>query len=142
MQYNVYQDSLLSTSVEVNGQRFEIDRDFAPNIANNISATMRFNEVVYLGTGVSVDSVRNMNLAGKLVMVAATPPTPGRPQPGGGGIMGALQSKGIGGLLIVQTNFPRTTPSNRKGNESIHTFRRSILPQQFAISESIAKAIT
>ena len=138
--FNVYQDSLLSSRVEVNGQAFELDKDFSPNVGQNINATMRFSEVVYLGTGASVDSVRNMNLAGRVVMVTGTPPM-GRQQGGGNNLFSVLSTKGMAALLMVQTNFPRTTPTNRKGRQYVNAFNRSVAPQQYGISENLAKAI-
>jgi Zn-dependent M28 family amino/carboxypeptidase len=57
-----------------------------------------------------------------------------------GGLMGVLQTKGIAAILSVQSNYPRNA-SGRKGNQSINLFRRSLQPQQFAISETVARAI-
>ncbi len=138
--FNVYQDSLLSSRVEVNGQAFELDKDFSPNVAQNINATMRFGEVVFLGANAPVDSVRNMNLAGRVVMITGTPPM-GRQPAGGNSLFSVLSTKGMAALLMVQNNFPRTTATNRKGRQYVNAFNRSVAPQQFGISETIAKTI-
>ena len=137
MVYDVYQDSLNSATLEVNGQAFQLDKDFNANIGN-IPATMRFSEVVFIGTNAG-DSVKNMNLAGRLVMLIGSAPT-GR---GGGGnsIFATLLSKGIAGLLLVNSSYPRTVPASRKGNLAMNGFRRSMTPQQFTISENVARAI-
>jgi hypothetical protein len=136
--YEVYQDSLVSSDLQVNGQSFQMDKDFNA-VASDIQATMRFSEVVFVGSS-STDSLKNMNLTGRLVMIISSG-TPGRNQPAGGNLFTQLQSKGIAGLLIVQTNYPRTMAMNRRGNQTVNMYRRTIAPQQFTISESIARAI-
>ena len=65
--YPVYQDSLTGAMLEVNGKVFQMDADFNAS-SGNIPATMRFNEVVFVGTN-SMDSLKNANLAGRLVIV-------------------------------------------------------------------------
>jgi Peptidase family M28 len=137
--YNVYQDSLADASLEVNGQTFQSDKDFNASV-NSISATMRFSEVVFVGAG-SSDSLKNANLAGRAVLIiGGTPQGFGR---GGqsGGIYGTLVSKGVAAIISVGSNYPRATPSNRKGFQSTSLFRRNLAPQQFTISENVAKAI-
>ncbi|HEU4633250.1 MAG TPA: M28 family peptidase [Flavisolibacter sp.] len=137
MYFNVYQDSLTEATLEVNGKAFQLDKDFNPSAAN-IPATIRFSEVVLIGSN-SLDSVKNANLAGKLVMIVGIVPSGSRAQ--GGGLLGALQSKGIAGILSVSSVYPRTSPFNRKGNQFINGFRRSLTPQQYSISENVARAI-
>ena len=58
----------------------------------------------------------------------------------GGNIYSVLQGKGIAGILTIGT-YPRTTAVPRKGSSSINQFRRSMSPQQFTISEEVARAI-
>lgn len=137
MEFPVYQDSLVSAQLEVNGQAFQLDKDFNTNIGAGITATQRFSEVVFINSGASVDSVKNMNLTGKAVMVMGLS-APARGQ--AGGLMGALQSKGIAALLSVQTNYPRPV-SGRKGNQALNVFRRALGPQSFTISENVARSI-
>lgn len=138
MYYNVYQDSLTGASLEVNGQAFQLDKDFNPSIAN-IPATMRFSEVVLVGTN-ALDSVKNANLAGKLVMITGNLPMR-RSRQQGEGLYEVLQNKGIAGILLVNNAYPRTTPMNRKGNQTLSGFRKALAPQQYFISDKIAKAI-
>jgi len=128
MYYNVYQDSLLDAALEVNGQKYSIDKDYTVNVANSSDATLRFSEVVFIGSG-AADSVKNMNLAGRLVIVQ-----------GSTGYQ-FLLSKGVAGILYIGPGFPRNTASNRKGQQTINIFKRSIRPQEFTISEAVAKAI-
>jgi hypothetical protein len=134
--YDVFQDTLTGASLEVNGQTYQMDRDFNAS-ATSIQATMRFSEIVFIGPN-AADSIKNMNLAGKMVMLAGPPPAGRGAQ---GGVYGQLLSKGIAGILSVVTNYPRTTPAPRKGMQSLNGFRRAISPQQFTISENVARAI-
>lgn len=136
MYFDVYQDSLLDAKLEVNGQSYNLDKDFnVANIASNNNSTLRLSEVVFIGSGASVDSVRNMNLAGKAVILM------GNAAPGGNRLFTTLQTKGLAAIISVQKNYPRSTVANRKGNQSISGFRRAISPQQFTISENVARAI-
>lgn len=128
--YNIYQDTLLGATVEVNGKKFELDKDFTVG-GSTIQATIKLSDVVLIGAGAS-DSIKNTDLAGRLVMVVGNA-TPGFYQ--------QLIKKAPAAYFVVGTNFPRTSPSNRKGFQSIHTFRKTIAPMQFTISESLAKAI-
>ena len=67
MFYNIYEDSLADAKLEVNGQSFQMDKDFNASI-NNVDAIMRFSEIVFVGAN-AIDSLKNANLAGKAVMV-------------------------------------------------------------------------
>lgn len=127
--YGLYQDSLVSAAIEVNGKAFELDKDFA--VGNGIQSTMRLSEAVVIGTG-AVDSLKSADLAGKLVMVVGNASQSFYTQ---------LAKKGPAAILMVGTNFPRTTPSNRKGRQSINGFQRTVSPLQFQISEAVARAV-
>ena len=135
--YNVFQDSLTGSSLEVNGQTFQLDKDYSTS-ANGVDATMRFSEVVFVGAA-SMDTLRNANLAGKLVMIIGSNAPTGRGQ--ANSILLQLLNKGVASILTINNNFPRTTPTNLKANQSLNSFKRSIVPQQFSISENVAKAI-
>lgn len=136
MYFDVYQDSLLDAKFEVNGQSYQLDKDFnVANIAGNTNAILRLSEVVFIGTGASADSVRNMNLAGKAVILI------GNAAPRGNRLFTTLQTKGLAAIISVQNNYPRSTVANRKGNQTLTGFRRAISPQQFTISENAARAI-
>jgi hypothetical protein len=138
MFYPVYQDSLLTASLEVNGKRFELDRDFNPSFAANIDGVMKFSEVVFIPQDASLDSIKNLNMAGRLVMIAGSAPMGRGAQ--ANPIFNALNGKGLAALLLIQNNYPRN-PSIRKGNQTVTDFRRSITPQQYTISEAVAKTI-
>lgn len=128
--YNLYQDSLLSAAVEVNGKAFELDKDFAPG-QGNIPATLRLSEVVVMGTG-AADSLKGADLAGRAVLLVGT---------ANGAFYNQLAKKGPAVVLTVSPNFPLTRPSSRKGRGGIHAFKNVVAPQLFTISENLAKTI-
>lgn len=136
--YDVFQDSLTNATLEVNSQSYQVDKDFNASV-NNISATMRFSEIVFVGSN-AMDSLKNANLAGKAVMIVGGLPLGfGRGMPGG--IYGTLLSKGVAAIISVASNYPKTTATERKGNQFLNAFRRNISPQVFTVSENVAKAI-
>ena len=139
--FNLYQDELTGASLEVNGQAFDMNKDFVVSVGNVLDATFRFSEVVLIGAG-AADSIKNADLAGKLVLVmGAGAPAGGRPAAGTANIMNQLRNKGVGGILTVTPGFPRTTPVNTRGGMSINNFKRAYSPQIFSISEAVARAI-
>jgi hypothetical protein len=135
--FPIFQDSLIDKSLEVNGRAFEFDKDFALNV-NNYSSTIAGSEVVYVGSGL-VDSSRNdykdVSAAGKIVLI-----TNAQQRFGQMSYQAVAQRNGAVAILVVQSNFPRRTPS-LKGPQSISRFRRTILPNTYFISEEVAKAI-
>ncbi len=137
MNYDVYQDSLVGAALEVNGQAFNLDKDFNPSVSN-IPATLRFSEVVFIGSN-AIDSLKNANLGGKLLMIVGIVPAANRSQ--GGGLISLLQSKGVAGILSVSNVYPRTSTFSRRGVQTISGFRKTLSPQQYTVSENVARAI-
>jgi len=137
LHYDVFQDTLINASLSVNGNSFELGTDFYPS-SNNLSTTVRFSEVVYVGSN-ATDSIKNMNLAGKLVMIYQSNQANGRGFMRGG-IYPALASKGVFGIIMVN---PSLASGNnfRNGNMSVNSFRRSVTPQFYTVSEKVANAI-
>ncbi|RYY92093.1 MAG: M28 family peptidase, partial [Chitinophagaceae bacterium] len=130
--YNVYQDSLLRAAVEVNGTPFTLDKDFSfQNLGALTNATYRFSEAVYVAAD---DTAANPALRGRLVIAAAG-------GPGAGRMVSYLTRMGAAAILMVSKDFPRKTASNTRGNMMLSGFRRSINPQGFTVSESVARAI-
>ncbi len=127
--YHLYQDSLLSASVEVAGKAFELDKDFAP-AGSNITATLKLSEVVVLGAN-ATDSLNVADLAGRAVMIVGT---------ANAAFYNQLAKKNPAAVLMV-TNFPQARPTNRRGRQGIYGFRSFVAPQQYAISENVARAI-
>lgn len=151
--YPVFQDSLVSASLEINGKKFENNKDFAVNLGSSYSATMFGSEVVFVGYGIS-DSTRDdyagINTRGKVVLIlAGSPPAPAnQPALPAGTRRGfnpfaqqdAAAKNGAAAILVVQANFPRRA-GNARGAQYTNGFKRSIYPNSFAISEAVAEAI-
>ena len=134
--YNLYQDSLLDAKIEVNGQPFQLDKDFNPD-GNNIQATLRFSELIVVGRN-TADSLADMDLNGKLILLPAN--TSSNLQDNIVSFQMLLE-KGAAAILWVTNNLPRTTSAKRKFPEVLNPFQASIGPQHFYISETIAGAI-
>jgi Zn-dependent M28 family amino/carboxypeptidase len=127
--YKLFQDSLLSAAVEVNGKAYELDKDFSAS-ANNTQATLKLSEVIVLGAK-ATDSLAGADLAGRLVLIVGTPT---------GALYNQLSKKGPAAILTI-ANFPPSRPASRKGRQGIYAFRTAVTPQQYSISESLAQAI-
>lgn len=127
--FPIYQDSLVDASLEVNGKKFELNTDFNVSI-NSLNATMRFSEAVFIAAGANADSIQQMNLAGKLVLL----------QSGAGTTYQSLQNRGIAAVLMISPAYPRTTRAIVK-TQLLHGFRERMSPQQFTISPEVAQAI-
>jgi hypothetical protein len=145
LQYAVYQDSLLNTSVSVNGKTFELDKDFTVNVAQTINSTYRFGEVVFVGKGISDstrDDYKGLDVHGKAVLLLA-----GQQQQGRAGFaaqfarLDAAQKNGAVAVLVVGASFPRPVQTSAKGNMYINAFQKVVRPNQFQVSENIAREI-
>ncbi|HEY1113621.1 MAG TPA: M28 family peptidase [Chitinophagaceae bacterium] len=136
--YPLYQDSLVAAGMEVNGQKFTLDKDFNTNLANT-PALQAFSEAVFIGPSVTADAIKAVNLSGKLVVIAGESGARGR------GVvaprMDAIRGGGAAAVLTVSANYPRREPAERKGRLGLSFFKPLIGAQQFTVSEGVAKAI-
>ena len=71
--FPVFKDSLLSSNIQVNGQEFELNRDYQNRVlSKSFSFSFGLSNVVFAGYGLS-DSVRDdykgVNVSGKIVMI-------------------------------------------------------------------------
>lgn len=149
--YGVYQDSLINTSVEINGQSFELDKDFSVNVSQCNNSTYRFSEVVFVGNGVSdstKDDYKGLDVRGKVVLLLGGQPQRNPGNRSGGNRFGnqfakidAAQKNGAMAVLTIGNNFPRQTKTNPKGNMYLSGFQKTVRPNQFTISEKMAEAI-
>lgn len=137
--YTLYQDSLADARLEVNGKSYQTDKDFNASV-NNLDATMRFSEVVLVGSN-ATDSLKNVTLAGKAVMIIGGLSTGFGRRQNPGGIYPILMDKGVAAIISVSPNYPLPATAGRKGNQYLNVFKRNITPQQFTVSENVAKAI-
>ncbi|MDB5195896.1 MAG: hypothetical protein JWP88_266 [Flaviaesturariibacter sp.] len=135
--YNVYQDSLTGASLEINGTSFSLDKDFGVSIGTNISGTLRFSEITFVSA--DTNAIKAADLSGKLVMMIGN--NTNVPRAVAQATNNLMRSKGIAGMLTVSTLYPRSTPASRKGNQNLNAFKRTLDPQQYQVSEAVAKAI-
>ena len=146
MNYPLYQDSLISASIEVNGKPFQIFKDFAVNLALTNSSVIMGSDVVFAGYGYSDstrDDYKGINARGKIVLILPGIPPSAENQRRGGGqtaILEAALKNGAAAVLSVQINFPRN-PTSARGAMYYSGFRKTIYPNLFPISEQMARDI-
>ncbi|HUP10581.1 MAG TPA: M28 family peptidase, partial [Niastella sp.] len=149
--FPVFQDSLIETSIEVNGKRFEVNKDFLINLSTANSSTILSSEIVFAGYGVN-DSTRNdyknINVQGKIVMVMQS-----EPSSSGGNMTGShfrtspflvareAQKNGAAAILLVQNTAQRRGAAYIKGPLYTEGYKKNVNLNSYYISEEIAKAI-
>lgn len=138
LQFPVYQDSLTNSIFEVNGQKYILDKDYNVNL-NNIKARQAFSEAAYIGPGVPLDSIKPGSLIGKLVIISGESGNIGGRRVSAR--LSAIRNANPASILYVDTNYPRKTVTSKIGNQALNIFKRYLNPQQFNISQNIAKAI-
>ncbi|HEY4107791.1 M28 family peptidase [Puia sp.] len=149
LQYPVFQDSLESAALSVNGKSFTFNTDFFVPVTGDYTAEMGAADVVFAGYGISDssrDDYKDLNVRGKIVMVLGGLPQ-GMQMPSGRAArrfafakQEAAQKNGAVAILILQANAPRNV-REPKGNMSMTEFPRAIFPNSFYITETVAKAI-
>lgn len=152
--YPIYQDSLVSAAIEVNGKSFALYNDFLINFLMAHSSTVYCSDIVYVGNGIS-DSSRNdykdINVQGKIVLILQAPAgsstgasanasNTARLRMNPFATMEAAQKNGAAAILMVQSNFPRRS-GGTKGPAYLNGYKKTVYPNTFFISEDIAKAI-
>lgn len=152
MHFDVFQDSLTNAGIEVNGESYKIDKDFSINVGQSHSASYRFSEVVFAGYGISDstrDDYKDLDVRGKVVLVLngqpkSTVPQGARPAFRFGSFYAkadAAQKNGAVAVMIIGTNFPLKNITNPKGNLYLNAYLPIVRPNQFNVSEDVAKAI-
>ena len=149
--YPVFKDSLISSDIQVNGQEFELNRDYQNRIlSKSFSFSYGLSNVVFAGYGLS-DSVRDdyqgLNVRGKIVMILGGFP-PGYVQTqiskknfNSFAKVDAALTHGAVAILSIQEDFPRSKPLVDPGLMYRNYFREEISPAFFYISENIARKI-
>ncbi len=140
LQYPLYQDSLASATIEINGNSFELNKDFSTNVLQNNTSTYRFSEIVFVRDGIvdaTRDDYRELDVRGKAVLMLA---------PEGrnwyGDAMDIAQKKGAAVILTISgIPFPRKKNTSTKGFMDLTSFSKSVSPNQFFISEKMAELI-
>jgi hypothetical protein len=147
--YPVYQDSLQSVSIRINGDSFEIYKDFDISISHAYAVTLGVSGIVFAGYGFS-DSLRDdykgLNVAGKMVLVLNGYP-PGLLQSeidkkkfNAFAKQDAAQQHGAIAVLIMQDNFPHKTVPD-EGLMFRNFFQARIRPNSLYISDRMSRAI-
>ena len=142
----VFQDSTIRSSLEVNGKAYEMEKDFSVNANMAYSSTMSVSEAVFVGYGVSDstrDDYKGVDVRGKFVIVLPGAPAAGATarRPAAFFIQEAAAKNGAAAVLLVQTNFPRTSGASALGQQYTNGFKKTIYPNTFTISEAVAEAI-
>jgi len=149
-QYPLYKDSMTSTTLQVNGVAAELSKDFQPNTNINHTAELRFSEVVFAGYGIvdgAIDSYKDLDVKGKLVLLLDGSPTGFKPTAQGFrsaanvfSKIGKARELGAAAVLFVYGNYPRKT-FNTTGAYNLNVYAPAIYPETFTISENIAQQI-
>jgi hypothetical protein len=149
-QYPLYKDSMTSTSLNINGTPFELNKDFQPNVMINHTAEMRFSEVVFAGYGITdgdIDSYKDLDVAGKLVMIVDGSPAGYKPSVTGFASpasvfskIGKAQKKGAAAVIVIYGNYPRKT-LNSSSSYNLHGYKAGMSPLSFSASETVAEKI-
>ena len=147
--YPVYQDSLVSTSIRINGETFLLNSDFDIRLSNAHTISFGASEIVFAGYGLS-DSLRDdykgLQVAGKTVLVLNGYP-PGWLQAqinkknfNSFAKQDAAQQHGATAVLIIQEDFPHiAVPDVSKMYRNY--FLPKIRPNCFYISDRMARAL-
>lgn len=148
MPYPLYRDSVLSSSVKVNGKTFDLNTDYQ-NGNGNYTAEIPFSEAVFAGYGIvdaQLDSYKDIDVRGKAVIILEGAPADykaqtGRNNPSGTfGKLDAASKKGAVAVLMILKTWPRR-PAIIQSNWSLNGYRSTLNPQLFYISEKIATEI-
>jgi hypothetical protein len=147
--YPVYQDSLISTSVEINGISFSFNKDFDIRMTNGHTTSFGVSEIAFMGYGLSDslhDDYQGQNIAGKPVMILSGYP-PGYVQTQANkkafnsfAKLDAAMQHGAIAVFIIQEDFPHR-PIPDKGSMYLKYFQSKIRPNSIYISENMARTI-
>jgi hypothetical protein len=147
--YPVYQDSLLSTNILINGDSFELYQDFDIRLGSAYSISFGCSGIVFAGYGIS-DSLRDdykgLLVAGKIVLVLNGYP-PGYIQSqinrrafNAYAKQDAAQMHGAAAVFVIQEDFPHKEVPD-KSLMYRNFFRVKLRPEIFYISERMARFI-
>lgn len=148
--YPLYRDSMISSHLKINGKACELNRDYQPSVSN-FSAEMRFSEIVFAGYGIADGEIRNdykdLNVAGKLVMILDGSPSDYKPSQTGfrspatrNAKINAAMNKGAAAVIVVYKTLPSASPG-RVSNWSMSGFKPTQSPLSFNITAAVAASI-
>lgn len=143
MPYALYLDSILSSSLMVNGQNYISGEDFQMN-PNNYAAQIHAAEVVFAGYGMS-DSTRNdykgLDVKGKIVMVMAGTPNPGAGR--GNFVNKQAIAAQYGAIAVLQVQQNLSIQMRGGGpRHYLNLYKKVNLPNLITVKGNVAKEIT
>jgi hypothetical protein len=147
--YPVYQDSLNSVGLQINGTGYEFSMDFDIRLANAHTESFGASEIVFVKYGISDslhDDYKGLEVAGKIVLMFSTYP-PGLLQTeinkklfNPYAKQDAALQHGAAAVFIIQEDFPHRTVADA-GKMYRKFFQPKLRPNTFYISERIARSI-
>jgi hypothetical protein len=147
--FPVYKDSLLSANISINGEAFEINKDFDIRLANAHTISFGSSEFVFAGYGLSdslYDDYKGLDVTGKIVLVLNGYP-PGILQAhinnksfNAFAKQDAAQKHGATAVFIIQEDFPHKALTD-PGKMYRKYFLPKIRPNNFYISERMGRLL-
>ena len=148
--FPVYRDSLVSTSLQVNGRNFELNNQFQPVLRGASPASYYFSEIVFVGHGISEgqhNDYEGLDVKGKAVLMLEGAPKnftsekKGFQSPSSMNNKYAVASKmGAAAVLVLGNDFPRK-PMMALGNMYVNLFAPAHSPAFFTVSKEVCAAI-
>ncbi len=147
--YPVYQDSLLSSEITINGTQFELNKDFDTRLSSAYSISFGVADIVYAGYGISdslQDDYKGLQVSGKIVLVLnGYPPEILQSQINRRTFnpyakQDAAQAHGAVAVFIIQDDFPHH-PISDKGMMYRNYYRMKVRPNSFYISKAMARTM-
>lgn len=145
LKYPVYQDSLSSVSLNINGTALTLDKDFNISPQSFISGSWKAGEIIFAQYGMT-DSTNNdysgLDVKDKWVMVLDGTPADGeRPNfRAARAKLMALISKGAKGIIIISKDYPKVKTASLKGSMYV-TKRNGLSTPVITVSVNEAAAI-
>jgi len=150
MKYPVYKDSIVSSSLKVNDNAYNLNQDFQPFSLGARTNQLFVSEVVLVGHGIvdsTYDDYAGIDVRGKVVLILEGSPSNYTSKQQGfrspSNFYAKINNagkKGAAGVLIVASNFPRLA-SSAPGQMYLNLYSSSVTPSAFFISEKIAGEI-
>jgi hypothetical protein len=148
--YPLYRDSMLSSTLKINGKAFEINKDYQPSATLNYSGELKISQAVFAGYGIvdgDIDHYKNLEVMGKVVVIVDGFPAGYKPSVTGFnspsssfGKLSAAQKRGAIAVLVIGGGFPRRT-MNPAGGWTMNGYKNVQFPMSFTISENVAVEI-
>ena len=118
--YPVYQDSLSSLSLTLNGTALTPDKDFTLSPTSFINGSWKAGEMIFAAYGDSVaNNFSGLDVKDKwlLLLDGSSNDGVGRPNPRAARAkLQFIRKKGVKGILIVSKDFPKTKPTSPKSS--------------------------